>query len=183
MLYSYNSCSREAAVAAKDLKNLEVVLPSGITLEDCVRVQDRSGHCLTWSDADDKVLILGKLSVCGSGLSNISMKCMLKGHRGCRCVFFHTSGHIMRQIVCAEQTYVIGTGIDHLIQTDMCGLLDLELCSVALYCVVLFRVSESSRIPGRCRTDGRSTCSKRSIFWLWRQIGLDRVFCRQIALD
>ena len=94
--------------------------------------------------------------------------------------FFDTSGHIMRQIVCAEQTYVIGTGIDHLIQTDMCGLLDLELCSVALYCVVLFRVSESSRIPGRCRTDGCSNCSKRSIFWLGRQIGLDRVFADRL---
>ena len=94
--------------------------------------------------------------------------------------FFDTSGHIMRQIVCAEQTYVIGTGIDHLIQTDMCGLLDLELCSVALYCVVLFRVSESSRIPGRCRTDGCSNCSKQSIFWLGRQIGLDRVFADRL---
>ena len=149
-------------------------MPFGITLDNCVRVQDRSGHCLTWSDADDKVLVLGKLSVWGSVWPfQHQHEVHAKRPLGLPLRFFDTSGHMMRQIVCAEQTYVIGTGIDHLIETDMCGLLDLELCSVALYCVVLFRVSGSSRIPGRCRTDGCSNCSKRSIFWLGRQIGLD----------
>ena len=73
------------AVPVRDLRNLEVCLPSGITVDDCVRVHDRSGHLLTWSNSSDNVLILGELSVWGGGLENISMRCMIKNHKGCRC--------------------------------------------------------------------------------------------------
>ena len=60
-------------------------MPSGITIDDCVRVYDRSGHLITWSDSSDNVLILGKRSVWGASLENISMRCNLKNHKGCRC--------------------------------------------------------------------------------------------------